>query len=107
MLMDAIDVAGITPTGNGFRIAPELSGTEYSLRFQTIGLARHGDQMSGYVRPVDSDDLLMEVALPAGARHAVALVEGTPVRTTVSGGMVSFRVTAKANQSADWSLSWN
>ena len=105
--MDAIDVAGITPTSTGFRIAPELGTSEYSLRFDTFGLARRGDEMSGYVRPVDSDNLLMEVELPAGARHPVAMVEGTRARTTVSGGVVAFRVTAKADRAADWSLSWN
>jgi hypothetical protein len=107
MLMDAIDVAGITPTGNGFRIAPELGSSQYSIRFDTFGLARRGDEMSGYVRPVGSDNLSMEVELPAGARHAVAMVEGTPVRTTVSGGFVAFRITATSNRAADWSLSWS
>ena len=104
--MDAIDVAGITPTGSGYRIAPELGSTEYSLRFDTVGLARRGDEMSGYVRPVDSDSLVMEVELPVGARHVVAMVEGTPVTTTASGGVVAFRVSAEANRAADWSLSW-
>jgi hypothetical protein len=107
MLMDAIDVAGITPTAKGFRIASEIGGSEYSIRFDTIGMARRGDGITGYIRPVESDQLLMEVELPADAHHAVATVAGTPVRTTVSGGVAAFRVTANANRAADWSISWN
>ena len=107
MLMDAIDVAGITPTSSGFRIAPELGTSEYSVRFDAVGLSRRGDEMSGYVRPVDSGHLLMEVELPAGARHPVALVDGIRAPTTVSKGAVAFWVTAKADRAADWSLSWN
>jgi hypothetical protein len=66
MVMDAIRLAGITPTGAGFLITPHLPLTRFSLRLPDIGVAVSPGLVRGYVRVQQSGPLTMTVAVPRG-----------------------------------------
>ena len=54
MVMDAIRLAGITPTAAGYRIAPHLPFETFSLRLPRIGVAASPGMLRGYVRVVEA-----------------------------------------------------
>jgi hypothetical protein len=105
MVMDAIRLAGITPTGDGFLITPHLPLTSSSLRLPEIGVASSPGLVRGYVRVQQSGPLTMTVAVPPGRGSAViAYAGGHHVPAKVAGGRVTFTLSADVGRAADWAV---
>jgi hypothetical protein len=108
MVMDAIRMAGITPTRLGFQIAPHLPFAHFSLRLPQIGIASETRRLRGYVKPVQAGSMRLDVRLPAGARPAsiVTWANGRRVRHTRAGRVVRFRIPGRAGARSDWAITW-
>jgi hypothetical protein len=105
MVMDAIRLAGITPTAAGYRIAPHLPFDTFSLRLPRIGVAGEPGVLRGYVRVEQAGEVELRVRSPS-ARKARAWVDGRAVRHRVVRGDVVFRVDAAAGPAVDWAVTW-
>ncbi len=107
MVMDAVDLAGVTPTASGFVIAPHLPLGRFSLRFPTIGVGESDRAITGYVRPVSAARLTIQVVVPTGATGVSAEVGGSPVTAArVRGGRVALSLTAGPGTPVDWTVRW-
>lgn len=106
MVMDAIDLAGITPTESGYEITPHLPMTNFSLRFPEVGVARTARLIRGYVRPSQSVELLMQVAPAPGmsGRELRVWADGREAPFSLHHGLVDFRLRAAAGRPADWAV---
>jgi len=67
MVMDAVRLAGVTPTEQGYTIDPHYPFDHFSLRLPQVGVASEANRMRGYVTPQRDGALQMDVKLPAGA----------------------------------------
>jgi hypothetical protein len=104
-LFDAIKLAGIEPTADGYRIAPHLPFRDFSLRLPGIGVARDARGVRGYVRPEAGGRVVLHAAVPAGKR--VSMWSGTRrVGQEVSKGEVTFALDAPAHAATDWAVTW-
>src|SRR5207302_143132 len=108
MVMDAIRLAGITPTQAGFRIAPRYPFRRFSLRLPQIGIASEQRRMRGYVTSLRGRSLQLVVELPPGAnRRALVTWSGRRrVRHHVGGGTVTSTLATRAGKPADWAVNW-
>jgi hypothetical protein len=108
MVMDAIRLAGITPTRRGYRIAPHLPFSRFSLRLPRIGVAARSTQLHGYVRPVESGPIELRVKVPPGAAPGSLAVRagGRAVGFRLAAGSVVFRLRGRADSAADWAVTW-
>ena len=106
MVMDAIRLAGVTPTESGFQIAPSLPLRRFSLRLPDIGVASAPGLLRGYVRVHQSGKVTMTVTLPAVARRSAvaAFAGGRRVKATIRGSAVVFALPAVAGRVADWAV---
>ena len=105
MVMDAIRLAGVTPVQGGYDITPHLPMSRFSLRLPQVGVASAPGVLRGYVRPVGSGRLVMHVARPPGSAGAIhAFADGRAVASSVSGGLVTFVLPARAGRAADWAV---
>ena len=105
MVMDAIRLAGITPTGAGFLITPHLPLTSFSQRLPDIGVAASPGLIRGYVRVQQSGPLTMTVAVPPGrGSTVVAYADGHRVPAKVAHGQVIFALSAQVGTAADWAV---
>ncbi len=106
MVMDAIRLAGVTPTGSGFLITPRLPLRRFSLRLPDVGVASAPGLTRGYVRVQRSGTLTMTVALPVGAhgQAVAAFADGRRVRARARHGLVAFPLRAVAGRTADWAV---
>src|SRR4029079_7679523 len=86
MVMDAIRLAGITPTADGYRIAPHLPFETFSLRLTQIVCAAGEGMLRGYVRPVEAGEIELRVRVPKGARSLRTWAGGRSVRHRMAGG---------------------
>ena len=108
MVMDAIRLAGITPTRRGYRIAPRLPFGRFSLRLPRIGVAARAGQLRGYVRPVESGPLELRVQVPPDVVPASLVVWAgrRAVAFRLVSGSVVFRLRGRADSAADWAVTW-
>ena len=108
MVMDAIRLAGVTPTRRGYRVAPRLPFRRFSLRLPRIGVAAGAGQLRGYVRPVESGPIELRVRLPDGLmpRAVTAWAGGRAVEHRLAGRTVFFRLQGRADSAADWAVTW-
>jgi hypothetical protein len=108
MLMDAIRLAGITPTEEGYTIAPHLPFAHFSLRLPQIGIAAETGRLRGYLTTQRTGSLRLEVKIPAGvsAGSLASWVDGHLVRHSASRTTASFRLFAVAGRVASWALTW-
>ncbi len=106
MVMDAIRLAGVTPTAAGFLIMPRLPLTRFSLRLPEIGVASAPGLLRGYVRVQQSGRLTMTVGPPTGVPGSAvaAFANGRRVKATTRGGLVVFTLSAVAGRAADWAV---
>ncbi|HEV3282361.1 MAG TPA: hypothetical protein VG032_12240 [Acidimicrobiales bacterium] len=107
MVMDALTLAGVTPTEQGYQISPHLPLPSFSVRFATIGVAREGNALAGYVRPSATGRLLLQVAVPPGAKTVECRVNGSLVRARSTSGWETFSVMGQSRGSATWSVRWH
>ncbi len=108
MVMDAIRLAGITPTQAGYRIAPHLPFRRFSLRLPEVGIAATARQLRGYVHPVASGPVEMRVRLPRGVDPATVetWAGSRAVPHHAARGFVVFRVPGNAGTASDWAVNW-
>lgn len=106
MVMDAIRLAGVTPTASGFLVTPHLPFVRFTLRLPEIGVAAMPGLLRGYVRVQQSARLSMTVTLPAGARGSTvaAFADGRRVQARRRGSLVTFTLAADAGRAADWAV---
>ncbi|HUC03973.1 MAG TPA: hypothetical protein VL961_01155 [Acidimicrobiales bacterium] len=106
MEMDAIDLAGVTPTGDGYDVTPHLPMTTFSLRMPQVGVASAPGLLRGYVTTQADSVLVMHVAVPpAGAgRPLQAFADGVAVMSRVVGSQVVFDLSTRAGVPADWAV---
>ncbi len=107
MVMDALALAGVTPTEAGYQVSPHYPLPTFSVRFPTIGIARSGRSRDGYVDPEATSHLVLQVAVPRGATGVTCQVEGAAVRARVSSGWATFPVMAQRHRSVAWSVTWH
>jgi hypothetical protein len=108
MVMDAIRLAGVTPTRTGYRITPHLPFRRFSLRLPTIGVASSTRMLRGYVRPVTDEPILLHVRLPPGVTSTTLRTwsRREPIGHRRMGRFVVFRIRATAGRVADWAVTW-
>jgi Glycosyl hydrolase 36 superfamily, catalytic domain/Glycosyltransferase family 36 len=105
MVMNAVHLAGVTPTEHGFLIAPHLA--RFYLRLPEVGVARAPRLLRGYVRIERRERLVMEVrGVPRSARRIAAWADGRAVAHRSAGGIVSFVLPAVPGRAADWAITW-
>src|SRR4051794_36930903 len=100
-LFDAVKLAGVEPTADGYRIVPSLPMKSFSFELPRVGVTAAPGALRGYVRPEAGGVLRMRVAAPAGA---VARVEGRRVASSREGGLVVFSLPARADVAAHWEV---
>ena len=105
MVMDAIRLAGVTPTSAGYRIAPHLPFESFRLRLPTIGVAASPGMLRGYVRVEQAGEVELRVRVPSG-RRLRAWANGRMVRHRVARGYAVFRVDSGGGVAADWAVTW-
>ena len=108
MVMDAIRLAGITPTAAGYTIAPHFPFRHFELRLPQIGIASRPHRLVGYVHPEQADTIELQVRLPSGVRrHSLhTWANGQPVAHTVQGDFAIFSLSAAAGTATDWAVTW-
>ena len=108
MVMDAIRLAGITPTAGGYTIAPHLPFRRFSLRLPQVGVASERRLLRGYVRPEGAGPIELSVRLPGGVRTGslTTWVDGQVVGHAVKEGFVVFSLSGAAGAPADWAVTW-
>jgi hypothetical protein len=107
--MDAIRLAGLTPTRAGYDIAPHLPFAHFSLRLPRIGIASEASAMRGYVTPESDGSFVMTVHLPAGiaGARATTWADGVVVAHRSGASLVRFSVTGHHGVPADWAVTWS
>jgi hypothetical protein len=105
-LFDAIRLAGIEPTRDGYRIDPELPMRRFSLHLSRVGVAYSRGVARGYLRPAGHNRLKMVVSLPAGSRagDVQVFVDGRPAAVRVRHGQARFALQAEGGKPVDWAL---
>jgi hypothetical protein len=108
MVMNAIRLAGLTPTRRGYDIAPHLPFARFSLRLSQIGIASEKRRLRGYVTPLHGGSVQMKVHPPANADAAslVTWANGRRVKHSFEGTAVRFRVPGTAGRRSDWAITW-
>jgi hypothetical protein len=107
MVMDAIRLAGLTPTREGYDIAPHFPFDRFTLRLPRMGVAVKPGSIRGYVTPERSGSFQVAVHVPGDATGPFqAWVNGHKVASTVGANVVRFTVPASAGAAADWAVTW-
>ena len=108
MVMDAIRLAGITPTNAGYRIAPHFPFVRFSLHLPYIGVSRSARELRGYVRSQETDSIELRVRFARGVDlGAITLrADGHAVAHKIVGRFVVFRLKATAGAPAHWAIRW-
>ena len=106
MVMDAVLLAGVTPTAAGYRIAPHLPFDKFSLRLPRIGVAGSPGILRGYVQVERTGPVELRVRAPRGARRLRAFANGHAASHRTVGGDVMFRLDTTTGAAADWALTW-
>ncbi len=104
MVMDAVNLAGVTATERGFRITPHLR--RFSLRLPRVGVGRTEGRIRGYLRVSSPSRLTLSVGgVPRGAAVR-AWADGRLVPDRRAGGLVRFRLPVRPGRAADWAVTW-
>ena len=106
-LFAALRLAGIQPTGDGFRIAPTLPLKRFSIRLPRVGIEVRPGSMRGYVRTVSSARLRLELDPPGNgsARSARVWIDGEPARKlSVERGTIMIPAATGGDRLIDWAL---
>jgi hypothetical protein len=108
MVMDAIRLAGITPTSAGYRIAPHIPFQPFTLRLPQIGIAAGAHQLVGYLQPEQAGMIELQVRLPHGLipRAIATWANGATVAHTLQDGLVVFSVPTAVDSATDWAVTW-
>jgi hypothetical protein len=107
-LWDAINLAGIEPEADGYRIDPHPPMRYFSLRLPLAGVSYEPSRVRGYFRPEAAANVLVHVKVPTGVNPArvITWVAGQRVAHTTSDGVVTFPAELAAHSATDWALTW-
>jgi hypothetical protein len=106
-LFATLRLAGIQPTGGGFRIAPTLPLKRFSIRLPRVGIEVRPGMMRGYVRTVTGASLRLELDPPGtrSAKSARVWIDGEPARKlSVERGSITVRAATGGDRLVDWAL---
>lgn len=103
-LFDAIKLAGITPTTEGFRIMPELPFATFTLELPEIGVAYGRRAARGYVRVAQSGALTMQVKTPGDGRRWHVWIGRHRVTWALRRGVVTFMLPARRGRTVAWKV---
>ncbi len=106
-LFAALRLAGIGPTGGGYRIAPALPLKRFQIRLPRVGIEVRPGSMRGYVRTVSPAKLRLELDPPGNAspRSARVWIDGEPARRfSVAHGAITVRAATGGDRLVDWAL---
>jgi hypothetical protein len=106
-LFAALRLAGIQPTGDGFRIAPTLPLKRFSIRLPRVGIEVRPRSMRGYVQTVSAARLRLELHPPGNgsARSARVWIDGKPARKlSIEHGAITVTAATGADRLVDWAL---
>ena len=104
--MDAISLAGVTPTEAGYRIAPAPAGAS-RCGCRASAWRASPRRLRGYFRTEASGRLVLRVGgVPPGARSVTAWADGRAVAHRISQGLVVFSLPTRPGRAADWAVTW-
>jgi hypothetical protein len=108
MVMNAIRLAGLTPTRAGYDIAPHFPFTPFSLRMSNFGISLQRGVMRGYIRAEGDGPVRLTVHLPFGvsALRANVWVDGHRVASRGIGTVVNFDARTRRGRALDWAITW-
>ncbi|MGI8609278.1 MAG: GH36-type glycosyl hydrolase domain-containing protein [Candidatus Dormibacteria bacterium] len=109
LVMNALNLGGITATKAGYDVSPHLPMATYSLRFPQVGLAVEKARMRGYVTPQAGGGVQMSVRLPPDADPASARTWANGVlvdHSNMAQGVV-FNLPTAAGAVSDWAVTWS
>ena len=106
-LYAALALAGVEPTAGGYRIAPHVPLSSFSLHLPDAGVDTRPGTTHGYVRPETASAQTLQVRLPAGATATKVLVGGRRVPANQSGRWVTFTGAVSPGQALDWTVQWS
>ncbi len=105
-LFDAIRLAGVTPTADGYRIEPELPFRSFSLAFPDLGVAYSPTAARGYIVTARGGAVTLRVTPPSpGPRRWWVTANGRSALLAVDHGVLVVRFRTRAGRRAGWSLS--
>ncbi|MFN8174447.1 MAG: hypothetical protein U0T02_05200 [Solirubrobacteraceae bacterium] len=105
MVMNSINLAGVTPTERGYDVAPHLA--RFSLRLPRLGVAAGPGCVRGYMRPQRAGRLVLRVRAPAGARTGgvTTWARGRLVPHRAEGNMVVLALpSVPRGHAVDWAV---
>ena len=108
MVMNAIRLAGLTPTRAGYDITPHFPFPRFSLRMPNFGIASEKGRLRGYVRAEGGGPLRLTVHLPFGvsAMRVSVWVDGHRVPSSGMGTVVTFDARTARGRALDWAITW-
>jgi hypothetical protein len=106
MVMDAIRLAGFTPTKDGYRVTPHFPFRKFSLRLPRLGIASDKRMLRGYLVPERSETIELQVSVPTASKRVRTWAAGEMVEHQVTDGRAVFAVPAQAGTPADWAVTW-
>jgi hypothetical protein len=106
MVMNAINLAGVTPTERGFRIVPHRP--RFSLRMPRVGVASGRHRLRGYFRTSSHHRLVLRVGdVPPRARRITAWADGRAVHSHRSHGRIVFTLATRPRRPTNWAITWS
>ena len=108
MVMDALRLAGVTPTRDGYRIDPHLPMARFNVRMPRTGVAAEPGLLRGYITPEADGPVELRVKLPTGVKagSVTAWVGGRQVGRSVEGGFAVFQLDMHTGVPSDWAVRW-
>ncbi|HEY1826618.1 MAG TPA: hypothetical protein VGF87_01285, partial [Acidimicrobiales bacterium] len=106
MEMDAIDLAGVSPVGDGYDITPHLPMTSFTLRMPDVGVSSQPGLLRGYITAGSSTTVTLHVSAPPdSAGHRLqAFADGQAVPSQMENGQVVFQLPMTAGSPANWAV---
>jgi hypothetical protein len=97
-------LAGITPTADGWTIAPRIPHEKVSFSCALFDLAAAPSCMEGAVRLPVTADLRLKVHVPLSWREPRLSIGGAPAEGSLADGVLSFTVHARAGEGSAWRI---
>jgi hypothetical protein len=88
-------------------VSPHFPFSDFSVRFPTLGVSGSHDALRGYVHPLATGRLVLQVAVPRGATDVTCTVNDAAVRARVSSTWAVFSVPGRRDRSVGWSVTWH
>ncbi len=104
VVMNALNLAGVSATREGFRIAPHYPFRDFALALPRVGLERRGSRLRGYFRLEADTVVQLRVQLPDGVNSASVFVNGIPAAASITNGEASFPLPVRSGERVSWEL---